>query len=281
MPLQVTGYATGTYFSHTWEILYLVFSPQALNDPSDLNILQRKLVEESEYMQEYFPGYRAFHLDFNLWKSFRSDPFPWLKIVVNLIQPLISDSAEDAESQNQGPSEVREEGEVLNASPLSPLQQLSTTLDCSQLCEPDEQLDLNVRSVPPPRMFELEASQPYQRFRTLSSLDGPDDDQAIPDDISEISHVTWWDSRMPGESVEPPLVERENLTMVDDDGFSVASQHTHLISRYPTTSTAESDTPLNHTQPSSQQSPVVGTQQPQYQQPSGRFVLVFSLPRSQ
>ena len=120
-------------------------------------------------------------------------------------------------------------------------------------------------------MFELEASQPYQRFRTLSFLDGPDDDQVIPDDISEISHVTWWDSRMPGESVGPPLVERENLTMVDENGFSVASQHTHLISRYPTTSTADSDTPLNHTQPSSQQSPVVGTQQPQYQQPSGRF----------
>ena len=79
-----------------------------------------------------------------------SDPFPWLKIVVNLIQPLISDSAEDAESQNQGPSEVREEGEVLNASPLSPLQQLSTTLDCSQLCEPDV-----VFLAPRPRMEAL------------------------------------------------------------------------------------------------------------------------------
>ena len=79
-----------------------------------------------------------------------SDPFPWFKIVVNLIQPLISDSAEDAESQNQGPSEVREEGEGLNASPLSPLQQLSTTLDCSQRCEPDV-----VFLAPRPRMEAL------------------------------------------------------------------------------------------------------------------------------
>lgn len=63
--------ANGRYTSHTWEILYLIFSTQTLNDPSDLNILQRKLVEESERMQEYFPGYRAFHLDFALWKSFR------------------------------------------------------------------------------------------------------------------------------------------------------------------------------------------------------------------
>ena len=63
--------ANDRYTSHTWEILYLIFSTRTLNDPSDLNVLQRKLVEESERMQEYFPGYRAFHLDFALWKTFR------------------------------------------------------------------------------------------------------------------------------------------------------------------------------------------------------------------
>lgn len=66
-----------------------------------------------------------------------SDPFPWFKIVVDLIQPLISDSAKNADSQNQGPSENKEEGEDLNASPLSPVNQLSTTLDGSQRSAPN------------------------------------------------------------------------------------------------------------------------------------------------
>lgn len=109
-------------------------------------------------------------------------------------------------------------------------------------------------------MSELEASQLYHQFRTLSFLDGPDENEVIPDDVSEITHLSSH-SGIPDGSVEPPLVERENLTMGNDDEFAAASQHAHLISGYPPTTTAESATPLNHTQPSSQQPPNVEEQQ--------------------
>ena len=102
-------------------------------------------------------------------------------------------------------------------------------------------------------MSEFEASQLYHQFRTLSFLDGPDENEVIPDDISEITHLSSRNSVIPDESVEPPLVERENLTMGNDDEFAAASQHAHLISGYPPTTTAESAAPLNYTQPSSQQ----------------------------